>query len=200
MLYTDEAIKKRQRKTSNFKRISSITVYIIVVPLLIYNIFLIIQAVINPSVTPNFLGIKTYVIISGSMQPELNIGDIVIAKGTNKEELKVGDIICFRQGQSVVTHRISEIIEINDDIEYKTKGDNNNSQDSGTITEKLIEGKVINKIPYLGNFLLMLQQKVFIILIVVIFYIYLIQTNAVKNKKNERKRKRLKYERNLKNN
>lgn len=200
MLYTDEAIKKRQRKTRNLKKISSITVYIIVVPLLIYNIFLIIQALVNPSVTPSFLGIKTYVIISGSMEPDLNIGDIVIAKDTNKEELKVGDIICFRQGQSVITHRISEIIETSDDIEYKTKGDNNNSQDSGTITEKLIEGKVINKIPYLGNLSLILQQKVFIIFIVVIFYIYLIQTNAIKNKKNERKRKRLKYERDLMNN
>lgn len=195
MLYTEEAIKRRQRKTQTYKRIISIIVYIILVPLLIYNISLIIQAIVNPNKTPSFFGIKTYVIISGSMEPELKIGDMVVAKNAKEEGLKVGDIICFRQGESIITHRISEIITTNEGIQYKTKGDNNNAEDSGTIMEKVIEGKMVKKIPLVGNLSLVLQQKVFIILAIIVLYIYLVYNNTKKRKKNERKLKRLKHER-----
>ncbi len=64
MLYTDEAIKKRILKERTLKNLVSTFIYIILGPLLIYNIFLIIQAIISPSETPSFFGIKTYVIIS----------------------------------------------------------------------------------------------------------------------------------------
>ena len=64
MLYTEEAIRKRQRRQKKLRDLSSIIIYIVLVPLLIYNIFLIIQAVVKPGETPSFFGIKTYVIIS----------------------------------------------------------------------------------------------------------------------------------------
>lgn len=195
MLYTDDAIKARQKRLRIIRNIYSIIIYIILVPLLIYNISLIIQAIVNSDKTPSFFGIKTYVIISGSMKPELKIGDVVVAKNTREEDLKVGDIICFRQGEAVITHRISEIIKTDDTTEYRTKGDNNNAEDSGTITSKLIEGKVIKKIPNVGNLSLAVQNKVVIIFMILIFYIYLVHTNSVKRRKNERKMKRLKHER-----
>ena len=193
MLYTDEAIKKRKKKAKMLKNISSVIVYIVLVPLLIYNVFLIIQAVVNPKKTPSFFGIKTYAIISGSMEPELKIGDIVIAKELNNE-LKEGDIISFRQGQSIITHRIFEVIKNRDNIEYKTKGDNNNTADSGTITKKIIEGKVIAKIPFVGKISILLKKKVVIVAIIVIFYMYLLYTKSIKKRKNTRKLKRIKHE------
>ena len=64
MLYTEEAILKRKHKAEIVKRIISSIAYILVVPLLIYNISLILQAFTNPNKTPSFLGIKTYAIIS----------------------------------------------------------------------------------------------------------------------------------------
>ena len=126
MLLTQENIKKRIDRKKKIDNIFSRILYILIIPLLIYNVSLIIQSVIKPSETPDFLGIKTYVIISGSMEPNLNIGDIVITKKISKDKLKEGDIISFRQGQSVITHRIKEVIYTNEGTEYKTKGDNNN--------------------------------------------------------------------------
>ncbi len=64
MLYTEEAILKRKHKAEVVKRIISSIAYILVIPLLIYNISLILQAFANPNKTPSFLGIKTYAIIS----------------------------------------------------------------------------------------------------------------------------------------
>lgn len=194
MLYTDEAIKRRKRRETKIKNKINIIVYVLLIPILIYNLFLIIQAIIKPQKTPDFLGIKTYVIISGSMQPNLNIGDIVIVKNVKVEDLQEGDIISFRQGQSVITHRISEIISNKGQIEYKTKGDNNNTEDSGTIKYDAIEGKVVRVVPNLGKIALALQGKIVIICILIIFYIYLSYSGAIKRRKNQRRIKRIEYE------
>ena len=129
------------------------------------------------------------------MEPNLSIGDIVVAKKVSEDKIDVDDIICFRQGQTVITHRISEIIQTDKGLEYKTKGDNNNAEDSGTITAKLIEGKVIKKLPYIGNLSIALQNKILLVIIIIIFYIYLAKANKRKRKQDERMLKRLKYER-----
>ena len=186
MLYTNEAINKRKQRAKKVKSKLVLLVYIILIPMLIYNISLIAQTIINPNKTPSFFGIKTYVIISGSMQPELNIGDIVIVKDIS-EELEKGDIISFRQGQTVVTHRISRIETIGEQKQYKTRGDNNNTEDSGTIKQELIEGKVVGKIPYIGKLTLLLQGKMSIIVILVIF-IYRILENVKREKMKESKK------------
>lgn len=198
MFYIDENIKKKINDKQKKKQIINIAVYIIVIPILIYNVSLIVQSIIIPDKTPSFFGIKTYVVISGSMEPKLKIGDIVIAKRITPEELQVGDIISFRQGHSIITHRISNINRTSDGIEYKTKGDNNNIKDIEIVNEKQIEGKVVEIIPVLGKISLLLQNKIVITTIILFFYIYVIMINRNNKKKNNRNLKRLKYENNMK--
>jgi signal peptidase len=192
--YTNEAIKRRKRAENILKRKINILIYIILIPILIYNISLIIQAVIKTSETPNFLGIKTYVIISGSMEPNLQIGDIVIVKKVAQNELKQGDIISYRQGQSVITHRIAEVIDKEGEVEYKTKGDNNNAEDSGIISYEMIEGKVVKHISQIGKIAIILQKKGTIIFIILILYIYILYSSSIKKKRALRKLKREEFE------
>lgn len=194
MRYTNEAIKRRKRAENILKRKINILIYIILIPILIYNISLIIQAVIKTSETPNFLGIKTYVIISGSMEPSLQIGDIVIVKKVVQNELKQGDIISYRQGQSVITHRIAEVIDKEGEVEYKTKGDNNNAEDSGIISYEMIEGKVVKHISQIGKIAIILQKKGTIIFIILILYIYILYSSSIKKKRALRKLKREEFE------
>lgn len=194
MRYTNEAIKRRKRAENILKRKINILIYIILIPILIYNISLIIQAVIKTSETPNFLGIKTYVIISGSMEPNLQIGDIVIVKKVAQNELKQGDIISYRQGQSVITHRIAEVIDKEGEVEYKTKGDNNNAEDSGIISYEMIEGKVVKHISQIGKIAIILQKKGTIIFIILILYIYILYSSSIKKKRALRKLKREEFE------
>jgi len=198
MLFTEEAIIRRKQKAQAFKRIITITTYILIILLLIYNISLIIQAVVNPSKTPSFFGIKTYSIISGSMEPTIHTGDIVIAKETNKENLQIGDIISFRLGQSVVTHRIIGIEETENGEVYTTKGDKNNTEDKVEIKIDLIEGKVIGRIPFMGKIAKLLHGNISIIVIILMVYIYYSHTSKVSRIKNRRKAKRMKYEENNK--
>lgn len=173
------------------KQLFSILIFLGLISILVYNIFLIFQAIIMPNKTPNILGIKTYVIISGSMEPELNIGDMVIVKEISDYELNVGDIISYRNGQSVITHRIEKIHYNNGQISYITKGDANNVEDSTIITNDDIEGKVINKLSGIGNIILFLQSKYSIILITVIFFLYFMsrkkKKEVIKNDAEDRK-------------
>lgn len=194
MLYTSDAIKTRKNKENKFKKNINIIIYIFLLPILIYNLSLIIQSVLKPYETPNFLGIKTYVIISGSMQPELKIGDIVVVKKITQEDLKVDDIISFRHGQSVITHRISRIIEEDGERKYITKGDFNNAEDSESVTYNNIEGKVIRSVPQFGKIALMLQDKIVIIFLIIVLYIYLVYSGELKKKKMQRRMKRIDYE------
>ena len=194
MQYTNEAIKNRRKRQIKIKKFFTIIVYIILIPLLVYNISLIFQAITNPNKTPSFFGIKTYIIVSGSMQPELDIKDIVVVKEVTEDELKKGDIISFRAGQTVITHRIIDIVNEDGITKYKTKGDANNSEDNNKITINQIEGKVITSVSFLGNIVLMLQDKVIIISIVLIFYAYFVRSDKIKKKKENRRIKRLEYE------
>ena len=101
---------------------------------------------------------------SGSMETELSIGDIIVIKEC--EDYKVNDIITFKvDNEYLVTHRI---IERNGNS-FVTKGDNNNTKDSGSITKDLIEGKVIYK-----SKLLKWIYSHWIIIVLVIFLVLII--------------------------
>ena len=195
MQYTEDAIIKRKEKVLKVKRTLKKLVYIFLIPLLVYNISLIIQAVARPNETPAFCGIKMYVIVSGSMEPELYVGDIVIVKDLKDEDkINKDDVISFRQGQTIITHRVSEVVNINGVEKYRTKGDNNNTEDIMIIGRESIEGKVINKIKSLGKTVLALRNTTLIIVIVLFYYAFLVFDQKKQNRKAIRKIKREEYE------
>lgn len=195
MQYTEDAIIKRKEKVLKVKKSLKRFVYILLIPLLIYNISLIIQAVARPNETPAFFGIKMYVIVSGSMEPELYVGDIVIVKDLKDEDkINKDDVISFRQGQTIITHRVSEVVNINGVEKYRTKGDNNNTEDIMIIGRESIEGKVVNSIKSLGKTVLALRNTTLIIVIVLFYYAFLVFDQKKQNRKAIRKIKREEYE------
>ena len=194
MLYTEDAINRRRKKAQAFKKNVAIIAYSLIIILLVYNISLMVQAVVNPTKTPSFFGIKTYTIVSGSMEPDIHVGDIVITKDADKDELHEGNIISFRQGQTVITHRIIKVTETEGGQIYTTKGDYNNVEDKTEINLEMIEGKVVGRIPFLGKISKMLQGKIAIIVILLMVYIYYSRSSRKNRIKNRRKAKRLKYE------
>lgn len=162
--------EKIQRKNNLFQ----ILTFIIVAMLLIYSCTLIIKKIISPDQIPSFLGYKNFIISSGSMEPTLKIGDIIIVK--ENEQLSVNDIISFNNsGNAIVTHRIIEIIEKDNNIYYKTKGDANNSSDEELLEKENIEGKYVFKIPKVGKAIMFLQTKAGLaVVLLVLAVIYLI--------------------------
>ncbi len=95
------------------------------------------------------------VVMSGSMKPTLNEGDIIIIKHVNPDEIQLDDIIVFWAKSwgsydpgTPVVHRVIDI-QYSDGYWYQTQGDNNPSSDPYTAYVNVI-GKVIQILPYLG--------------------------------------------------
>ncbi len=90
---------------------------------------------------------------SGSMEPNLNIGDVVVVQKISEEEiseLKVDDILVYEKDDVVIVHRIDEIRSEGDNSYFITKGDNNKEADNWLVDEATVLGKVSLRIPLIG--------------------------------------------------
>ncbi len=184
----------KRKKTVSIKSVLTDLLYIIIIPIIIYDVILIVKSLINPNVTPDFLGIKTFSIVSGSMRPTIDIDDIIIVKECSDEELNVDDIITFNIDNEIITHRIISKEFVKNNMIYTTKGDSNEVTDIKEITYNQIEGKYVGKIPKLGKVLNFIQNKyVFYSVLGVLIICVYIEKKQI-NKKVARKEKRMKYE------
>lgn len=100
------------------------------------------------------VGLKPYVVLSGSMEPTYHVGSLIYVKSVDYHELQVGDPITYMLSEdTVVTHRIIEVLvdeEDPDTIRYFTQGDANAVSDGSSVHYKNIIGKPVFAIPYLG--------------------------------------------------
>ncbi|BFK22482.1 signal peptidase I [Massilimicrobiota timonensis] len=112
-------------------------------------IFIFLFVIAAALIVPNFIGYKSFAVISGSMEPNINVGSIVYVKEVDFNDLKVGDVVSYQlSGDTMVTHRIYSIDRDNQAV--ITKGDANDNVDSKEVTVNQIVGKVAFTIPLLG--------------------------------------------------
>ena len=100
------------------------------------------------------IGLKPFVVLSGSMEPTYHVGSLIYVKSVDYRQLQAGDPITYMISQdTVVTHRIIEVLvdeEDPDTIRYFTQGDANDVPDGSSVHYKNIIGKPVFSIPYLG--------------------------------------------------
>lgn len=95
------------------------------------------------------LGFRVFNVISGSMTPVYNVGDLIYVQKVDPTDVKVGDDITFVMNEelAVATHRV---VEVNTEKGYfVTKGLTNDTKDEPVLFENLI-GKPRFKIAKLG--------------------------------------------------
>jgi len=100
------------------------------------------------------VGLTPYVVLSGSMEPTYHVGSLIYVRSVDHKELASGDPITYMINQdTVVTHRIIEVLESKDEpetIRYITKGDANSAADGSPVHYKNVIGRPVFSIPYLG--------------------------------------------------
>lgn len=172
-------VKTIKRKENPFQYIVSVMSYALFIFLLLVGGMLLvyvgdikIRQMKGDYTPPKF---NAYVVLSGSMLPEIAIKDIVVTKKVEQEKLDVGDIITFitpdpRFGGISVTHRIIDKYydESIGSYSYRTQGDNNNIADSVLVPNTNVLGKVILKIPKLGYLQDILSSKGGLIIVVLL--------------------------------
>jgi len=90
-------------------------------------------------------------VISGSMRPTLDVGDVVIIAKVSADTIKTGDIIQFREGEGVTTvHRVVEIQESEGKRVFITQGDANREPDAKPVIPENVVGKAVFTIPKIG--------------------------------------------------
>ena len=144
---------------------------VIVLPFLIFNLTLIIKSKLYPDKIADFMGYKPFIVMSGSMETTINMGDLVIVKKVNSSNIHTGDIIAFKNGNIVISHRVREVINDSGTYKFKTKGDNNNVADDFVVSSDAIEGIFVNKIPGLGSILLFLGKPIGLLMVILVIII-----------------------------
>lgn len=147
------------------------------------------------------LGFKTFVIVSPSMKPSLQVGDVILTKTIEAKNIKVSDVITY-EGESAefkgkfITHKVNQIATEEGDLIFYTKGTNNILVDPVAVYPDQIQGKVIYKFFVLSLISKIIRNTfgfiVFIILplsILFIFEIMDIRKELRERRKQEWKRK-----------
>lgn len=117
------------------------------------------------AVGPRVLGYQTSTMLTGSMSPLINTGDVVVTVPTPTSDIVVGDVITYLvpvEDHRVETHRVTEVLTSADGTTaVRTKGDANNGVDPWTAT---LNGATVDRhvltVPYMGQVIRTLRQPV----------------------------------------
>lgn len=86
---------------------------------------------------------RSYVVLSGSMEPAIAPGDVVVVETIDPTAIRDGDVITFDRGESYpTTHRVIEIQGAGPEIGFVTKGDANIDADPAIVRPSQIVGRV----------------------------------------------------------
>lgn len=185
-----EKTKKRSSVVSKVVKSIVLVVCILLAAFVVVNVTLIVKSYINPNKVPDFFGFKPFIVLSGSMEPEIMAGDLVLTKTIDPKEIKVGDVISFQaEDNIVVTHRVTEV-KTDGGLSFLTKGDANVGQDGSSVTPDKIEGIYIWRAANLGRFALFIQTPMGMLLFVVtpmcLFILYDLIARNVRSRKTQK--------------
>jgi len=162
-----------------FQKIWGIIKALVVVLMIFITVSLFVMKLMGD--TPTIFGFNFYYIVTESMEPDLEVGDVILSKEVSDySSLEVGDVVTYKgevgsYANKLITH---QIIEIKDDdpnnIIFVTKGTNPKSPIDPEISQDQIVSKMIFEVPLLGKLMQLINKPIgFILLIVLPLSIFL---------------------------
>lgn len=166
---------------------------IILIPILLINITLIAKSFINKDEVPSVGGMLPLIVLTDSMHPEIESGDLIICNTAEAKDIKVNDVISFfdpaGNGTSIVTHRVIEIVEEDGEIYFRTRGDNNNTEDKELVPAENLVGVYKMRIAGAGHIAMFMQSTAGLIVCVVLPIILLVGYDLVRRRIYEKSKK-----------
>jgi signal peptidase len=105
-------------------------------------------------VIPRIGGATPYVLLTGSMSPEMPPGTMVVVRPADPEHIEVGTVVTYqlRSGQpDVVTHRVIAVgTGMDGKPVFQTRGDANRVADDKMVRAVQVRGVRWYDVPYLG--------------------------------------------------
>nr|WP_294526260.1 signal peptidase I [uncultured Blautia sp.] len=168
---------------------------VILIPILVINCTLIIKSYTNKDQVPTISGIFPMIILTDSMYPEFESGDLIICNTAEPEDIKVGDVICFYDpegnGTTTVTHRVQDVVTDDEgNLAWITKGDANNTEDLPTVPAKNLIGVYKTRLKGLGNVAMFMQTTQGLIICVICPIILLVAYDVIRRQAYEKSKKK----------
>ncbi len=166
---------------------------ILLVPILIINITLIIRSFTNPDKVPSIGHFFPLIVLTDSMYPQIQSGDLILCRTAEPEDIAVGDVIAFfdpaGNGSSIVTHQVTKVTEQDGSLAWKTKGIANNTEDDDPVPAKNLVGVYRSRIPGAGNVALFMQTTQGLILCVICPIVLLVGYDIIRRRMYEKAHK-----------
>lgn len=105
---------------------------------------------------PSAVGAEaSYVVLSDSMSPTIDAGDVVVVQSTAPEAITENEVITYRTtrqgGPNRVTHRVVAIQETESGVQFRTKGDANENPDPELVPAEAVIGTLWFTVPLVGH-------------------------------------------------
>ncbi len=166
---------------------------VLLLPILVINITLIVRSVVNQDKVPSVGGLCPLIVLTDSMYPKIQSGDLIICHTEKPENIREGDIIAFfdpaGNGSSIVTHRVVAVTQENGSLAWKTKGDANNVEDDISVPAKNLVGVYRSRIPGAGNVAMFMQTTQGLILCVICPIVLLVGYDIIRRRMYEKAHK-----------
>lgn len=145
---------------------------LIFIPIIICNVILIVRSYQDAEKLPMVFGFSPVIVLSGSMYPTFEAGDMILLREVDPDTIQEGDVICYfadNDKDAAITHRVIEVQTGEDGSPvFVTRGDANNVEDRAAVTVDMVQGKYTGLyIPGLGNVAVFLQSPLGMVLCIV---------------------------------
>jgi signal peptidase len=102
------------------------------------------------AVAPQAVGFSAHVVVSGSMAPRINVGDVVLTQPVSAAELRPGQVLLFDDPQRPGGLLLHRLVSFDAAGALVTHGDANQSDDSVHVVASDVRGVATLRVPWVG--------------------------------------------------
>jgi signal peptidase len=121
----------------------------------------------------NLFGYSVCYVLTGSMEPTLEVGDAILIKKENASQIEEGDIITYLSTTgpligNYITHEVIEKNGTGENVFFITKGEANLVADTEIITPDKIQGVYVKKLAFIKFLMSILSKPINFVLLIVL--------------------------------
>lgn len=107
---------------------------------------------------PAILGWHPTTVVTGSMQPRINPGDVVVARPVPTGELRPGHVLLVDDPDHHDRLRLHRLVRTNPDGRLVLRGDANPTEDSTPVDPRAVHGVGSVRVPYVATPIMWIQK------------------------------------------
>ncbi|WP_076146856.1 signal peptidase I [Natrinema saccharevitans] len=112
---------------------------------------------------------QSHVVLSDSMSPTFESGDVILVEDVDPASIESGDVITYADGSGErTTHRVVEVVERDGERQFRTQGDANDEPDGDLVSASAVEGRHTQTLPHIGHVVLFAGSRLGIALFVIV--------------------------------